>query len=47
MKYNDFITKDPLLACCVALYDETVFKGVTCMDINVILDLTTLSNKAD
>lgn len=29
------------------MYDENEFKGVTCTDINLILDLTTLENKSD
>lgn len=36
-----------MLSACAALYDETVFKGVACMDMNVILDLTTLQAKSD
>lgn len=45
--YNDWITNSVLLASCVALYDESVFKGVTCMDMNVILDVATLQSKSD
>lgn len=47
LQYNDFITNDDLLSSCAALYDENKFKGVSCMDINLILDLTTLQNKSD
>lgn len=50
-KYTDWITGESLLSSCKVLYDnetnKKTFKGVVCMDINNILNLTDLESKSD
>jgi hypothetical protein len=49
VKYEDAVTKEPLLAGCLPTYDRSgsvpELLGVSCMDINVIVSMDTLASK--
>jgi len=50
VQYDDAVTGQELIAACLAMYDrgdiQSELLGVTCMDLNMMADMTEMQNKA-